>query len=402
MPRHDHFSFFNGNDYNFPFSPFKTFAAAGSVSTLVAHDTDPFKNLKDFKESRKDWLIGCLGYDLKNSIEPLKSRNIDPVPSPDLYFFIPETLLFFEKDQVKIESITDPIQILTEIADTTPERIHQHVNLQADTSKQDYIQKVQQIKKQILGGDFYEMNYCIQFYIHDVSIDPASCYFDLNTISPMPFSVFQRLGEQYIICASPERYLKKAGSQLIAQPIKGTIRRDARLTEDRKLKSTLQYSEKERAENMMIVDLMRNDLGRSAVPGTVHVPEIFKVYTFNQLHQMISTVTCEINEKTDLTHAIKFSFPMGSMTGAPKFKVMEEIDRYEVSRRGRFSGASGYITPDGDFDFNVLIRSLFYDQSGKKLKFGVGSAITYDSDEVKEYDECMLKATAIKQVLGDS
>ncbi len=396
----DHFSFFNGNGYTLPFGPFITFAAAGAVHRIDSFQEDPFNELKKFWNVHQDWLIGRFNYDLKNYVEKLTSRHIDRLRFPDLHFFVPATLIFFHPDQIEIQSPQDPDDIWREIQETIIEKGRtMHEQILCDTSPEDYKSNVQQIKNQIVEGDFYEINYCLEYYTNSTLINLPELYGRLNDISPMPFSVFQGMGDHYTLSASPERFLKKTGDTLIAQPIKGTIRRDPDQKTDENLKNFLKNSEKEIAENMMIVDLMRNDLGKSAIPGSVRVPELFQVYTFSHVHQMISTITCEKREEISPFTAIRNAFPMGSMTGAPKIRVMEEIENYEASKRGPYSGAAGYITPRGDFDFNVLIRSLFYNKKNYHLKFNVGSAITFDADPEYEYLECLLKAKAILEVL---
>jgi len=400
LHRHDHFSFFNSNNYQFPYEPFLTFAAAGAVNIFNSIKKDPFDELKEFYQYNNDWLIGRFNYDLKNFIEKLTSKHIDRLQFSDIYFFVPETLIFIHSDHIEIQTIHIPTEVFDSINQTNIN--HGMIDLEpilCDTSKDVYIANVNKIKQQIVEGDFYELNYCIEFYSNQALIFPPDIYYKLNSISPMPFSVFQGLENQYIISASPERFLKKSGKDLIAQPIKGTIRRDPDRKLDELLKMELQNSEKEIAENMMIVDLTRNDLGKSAIAGSVKVPEIFKIYSFSHVHQMISTITCELNNDVHPVDAIKHAFPMGSMTGTPKIRVMQEIEKYESSKRGSFSGAAGYFSPDGNFDFNVLIRSIFYNSKLQSLKFNVGSAITFDANPGYEYKECLLKAAAIQEVL---
>jgi len=222
----------------------------------------------------------------------------------------------------------------------------------------------------------------------------------LNALSPAPFAAYYRLDDKYMICASPERYLRKRGGNLLSQPIKGTARRDTDLVKDEQIKAELRNDIKERAENVMITDLVRNDLARCCEPGSINVDELFGVYTFPQVHQLISTVSGTMRLGVPFTDAIRYSFPMGSMTGAPKYKVMQLIDKYECSRRELFSGTVGYICPDGDFDFNVIIRSLFYNQSTKYLCYQTGGAITYDSLPEKEWDEMRLKAWALERIFS--
>jgi para-aminobenzoate synthetase component 1 len=202
---------------------------------------------------------------------------------------------------------------------------------------------------------------------------------------------------------SPERYLKKEGKTILSQPIKGTAKRYPDNPElDLKNLNALKDSEKERAENIMVVDLVRNDLSKICEHGSVHVDELCKVYSFPQVHQMISTVSGTLRDDVQFSDAVKATFPMGSMTGAPKKKVMELIERYEKSKRGLFSGSIGYITPYNDFDFNVVIRSVLYNAATRYLSFHTGSAITFSSDPEKEYEECLLKAAAIKKALAET
>ena len=225
-------------------------------------------------------------------------------------------------------------------------------------------------------------------------------FLQLSQHSPAPFSSFFRLNEHFILCASPERFLQKKGNKILSQPIKGTIKRGETIEEDQLLKQTLRNNLKEQSENVMIVDLVRNDLSHIAKDGSVKVDELFGIYTFPQVHQMISSISCEIKESIDAIDVIKACFPMGSMTGAPKVKAMELIDLYESSKRGVYSGSIGYFSPNGDFDFNVVIRSILYNDNKQKLSFSVGSAITHHSVPEEEYQETLIKAKAIFEVLG--
>lgn len=397
---YEHFSFFNGNQYELQYGPFQTIAAVGALESFIPTGEDPFAELKKFYASRKDWMVGRFNYDLKNCVEDLSSSNIDRLKSEEMAFFVPETLIFLREDSVEISSIHEPTYIYNEIIHMTiPEQEIQGINIECDTTKADYIDAVNNIKKQIVDGDFYELNYCMEFFTEMAKPDLASIFLSINEISPMPFSAFQGINGQYILSASPERFLKKAGDMLIAQPIKGTIRRDDDTGIDEKLKHQLRHSEKEVAENMMIVDLMRNDLGKSAVAGSVKVPEMFEIYSYSHVHQMISTITAKLRSDVHFIDAIRNAWPMGSMTGAPKIRVMDAIEDYEKSKRGMFSGSVGYFTPDGDFDFNVLIRSIFYSDVTNCLKFNAGSAITHDADPEYEYKECLLKTRSMLEAL---
>jgi para-aminobenzoate synthetase component 1 len=266
-------------------------------------------------------------------------------------------------------------------------------------SKEQYIESVETIKSQIVEGETYEMNFCRAFWGEFESWDPIAAYFRLNEISPMPFSVLFKAEEKWIVSASPERFIKKTGTQIIAQPIKGTIRRGASAEEDLENRNKLANSEKEKAENLMITDLMRNDLSKVSKTGTVKVDELFGIYPLPRVFQMISTISSELKTEAPFKEIIQATFPMGSMTGAPKIRTLELIEELESFKRGWFSGALGWIDEEGDFDFSVVIRSIIADLNTKKLYFGVGSAVTFDADPEQEFEECQLKAQAIFEIL---
>ena len=254
----------------------------------------------------------------------------------------------------------------------------------------------------IQRGDIYEVNYCIEFGVKNIEIDPLLLYQSLNQVTEAPFSVFYRSKGKYLLSGSPERYLKKEGNKLISQPIKGTIKRGVDKKEDETLKKQLLNDPKERAENVMIVDLVRNDLSRVASKGSVKVEELFGVYSFKTVHHLVSTISCSIDESVHPIDAIKATFPMGSMTGAPKISAMELIEKHEDFKRGLYSGAFGCFLPDGDFDFNVIIRSIMYNKKLKTLSFPVGGAITAGANGTQEYSECLLKAEGMKKAIQNS
>ncbi|HKJ07092.1 MAG TPA: anthranilate synthase component I family protein, partial [Flavobacteriaceae bacterium] len=265
--------------------------------------------------------------------------------------------------------------------------------------KNSYLKKVNNILNHIYRGNIYEANFCQEFYSEKTTINPVNTYLKLNEISKPPFASFLKINNKYLLSASPERYLQKQGTTVISQPIKGTAKRALDEIEDQKLIAELENNNKERAENIMIVDLVRNDLSHFAKKGTVKVNELCKVYTFKQVHQLISTVSCEVSKNIDVVDLIKKTFPMGSMTGAPKISAMQIIEALEETKRGLYSGAVGYFTPDDDFDFNVVIRSILYNETEKYVSYSVGSAITAKSNPENEYEECLLKAKAMQQVL---
>ncbi len=389
---------FNSNAYADVYSAFDFMLAVGAREQITVNAGAAFDELERFLAGNEDWVPGYLAYDLKNELEDVKSSNPNYLGFPDMFFFKPCHVLTIKGNEVHLHSgDAQVMEIIERIS------LNEHsavkVDYQARFTRDEYIQSVEAIKGHIKRGDIYEMNFCQEFYAEDVTLNPLDLYFRLNRLSPAPFSAFFKNRDHYIISASPERYLSKRGNKLISQPIKGTTARSADPLIDAANARHLRNSEKEQSENVMIVDLVRNDLTRVALQGTVRVEELFGIYSFKHVHQMISTVCCEVADTTSPAEIIKASFPMGSMTGAPKIRAMEIIDRYELNQRSVYSGAIGYFSPEGDFDFNVIIRSLCYNASTGYLSFQTGGAITYACDPEQEYEECMLKGEAIFEAL---
>ncbi len=395
----DHFLYLNNNEYTYGF---KHQIAIGAKRELN-YQPSFFDHAELFIKHIKTPVFGFWGYNLKNEIEPLSSNNTSRAFFEDGYFFEPQILIEIFEDHFIIKTDDDPQSVWTEIETILPQNIPspQALLIKRDQSKKAYIDRIQSLKKHIEEGDIYEINYCLQHFCEAVEIDITDTYQRLNVISPTPFSVLLKKEDNFLISASPERFLAKKGDKVWSQPIKGTARRGKTKAEDQKIKETLATDEKEIAENLMIVDLVRNDLTKTALPGSINVDELFGVYSFRQWHQMISTISSRVATSTPVTEIIKNAFPMGSMTGAPKIMAMRLIEEYEYSDRNLFSGAVGYISPERNFDFNVIIRSILYNKKNKKLSFPTGSAITYNSDPEKEYQECLLKAEAILQCLND-
>lgn len=371
---------------------------------ITAPSANAFNELQDFCNHQTDWLFGHLAYDLKNELENLHSHHADGINFPDFYFFVPEFVILLSDTEMLIGTgTTDAAEVFDSILHFGVQRPPVKIPLQVVSrfSANDYIQTVHQLKQHIRRGDCYEVNFCQEFYAHEASIHPPDVYALLSSVSPNPYAAYYKADGRYCCCASPERYLKKAGSKILSQPVKGTIpRHHDNEDKDIENKKAFSLNPKERSENVMIVDLVRNDLSKICEEGSVAVNELFGIYTFPQVHHMISTVSGVLRKNIGFTDVIKATFPMGSMTGAPKKRVMELIEKYERTRRGLFSGSIGYITPDGDFDFNVVIRSILYNQHNNYLSYQVGSGITFYSDPEKEYEECLVKAAAIKKVLG--
>lgn len=370
---------------------------------VLANRKNSLLQLQEFLDNTNDWCFGHLSYDLKNEIEELTSEHENKIGFPVLCFFEPQYVLQLNEQQLKIGSFADDhAQLFEQIcAMEVNDEQSNSIEVKERMSREQYIGTIKKIQQHILRGDCYELNYCMEFFAESANINPVQVYQSLTKISPNPFSAFYKVHNKYLLCASPERFLRKKGNELLSQPIKGTLKRDVHnWAEDEVLKQQLFKSEKDRSENVMVVDLVRNDLSRVCKEGTVKVDELFGIYSFPQVHQMISAVSGELNEGITFKQIIEATFPMGSMTGAPKRRVMQLIDEFEPTARGIFSGAVGYISPEKDFDFNVVIRSILYNESNNYLSYLVGSGITWYSDAANEYDECLLKAEAIRSVLG--
>jgi para-aminobenzoate synthetase component 1 len=342
---------------------------------------------------------GFVTYDVKNELEALSSNNFAGLSWPALHFFQPETCLRWLSDSLEItgQAVGVLAAILaTEVSAAGPPAVPP---LRPRLPRTAYLQAVENVREDILNGEVYELNLCQEFYAERVRLDPVATFWRLNEASPAPYAGFLRHHDHYLLCASPELFITKAQATITSQPIKGTRRRGTTPAEDEQQRLALLHDEKERAENLMIVDLVRNDLARVARTGTVRVPELFGTYGFQHVWQLISTVQAELRPGVDLADILRATFPMGSMTGAPKIRAMQLIEQYEASRRGLYSGSFGYTLPEGDFAFNVVIRSLQYRADTGYLSLQVGSAITYDSVPEQEYQECLLKAQGVLAAL---
>jgi para-aminobenzoate synthetase component 1 len=399
--------FLDNQQYQGEHHSYECLVGAGALHRLECNAGNAFEQLQQMHAEHGDWLFGHLGYDLKNELFPLDSKHPDPIGFADMFFFVPEVVILLSKDAIHIGTHgNDHAKIMENftigVATTKfPIRNGKTLEIRSTISQQEYIDAIQKLQQHILRGDCYEINFCQQFY-GKAELDPIVAFERLCRVSPNPFSAYYRCADKYLMCASPERYLRKEGDLLMSQPIKGTIARykfDADLDQERK--TTLQNSAKDRSENVMVVDLVRNDLAMVCEEGSVQVDELFGIYSFPQVHQMISTISGTLRKDLSWVDAIKATFPMGSMTGAPKRRVMELIEKYEAVKRGIFSGAVGYITPEADFDFNVVIRSILYNESTNYVSWLAGGGITFYSDPQQEYEESLLKSAAIRQVFGE-
>lgn len=403
--QHREVVFLDSNQYHQKYSSYDAVLAVDAFTSIKTDYENAFQDLYQYQSQTKDWLFGYLSYDLKNDSEDLQSNNFDGLNFPDLFFFQPKKLFLIKKNQVEIQYLRmcdDEIDsdfntiISTELCDFATLR---EITINQRIPKENYLSKVSKMLEHIHRGDIYEANFCMEFYAENARIEPLEIYQKLNAISEPPFAVYFKNNFQYLLSASPERYLRKEGLKVTSQPIKGTARRSFDVKQDEQLKSDLAQNEKERSENIMIVDLVRNDLSHTATKGSVQVEELCQIYTFKQVHQMISTIVSEVENTTSPIEILRTTFPMGSMTGAPKISAMQIIEKLEETKRGLYSGAVGYFTPTGDFDFNVVIRSILYNSKNQYLSFSVGSAITSQAIPEMEYEECLLKAKAMFEVL---
>jgi para-aminobenzoate synthetase component I len=406
LQRFSTFCFLDNHQYQIAPHTQECLIAAGAHRKFQASTFGAIEELQAFIDERsKGWLFGHLNYDLPLTSPHSATAHADRIQFPELFFFEPEILIRLGESSLVIDAM-DPQRIFNEIEDTSPAgsgRVSPSpLRIENRLTREEYVSTVEKLRQHILRGDCYEINFCQEFFAKEAEIDPVEAYHQLSVLSPNPFSALYRLNDKWLICASPERFLKKQGNKILSQPIKGTLERKSQEPgSDTEEKAALYNSSKDRSENVMVVDLVRNDLSKVCEEGTVKVDELYGVYSFPHVHQMISTVSGVLKEGMDFSTLIKATFPMGSMTGAPKKRVMELIDQYEVSKRGIFSGAVGYISPDGDFDFNVVIRSIMFNAGTHYLSFMAGSGITFYSDPELEWDECMIKAAAIQQILGN-
>jgi len=400
LKKFQHIVYLNSNNAG------KSLLAVGKLDQIKCTiPKSSFSELKAFQQKYKnEYIFGYLTYDLKNDLENLTSKNTDSLNFPALYFFVPESVAEIQNEEIQVLKGNKPDleKVWANLSTNHSSSNHNKTTIKSTASKQAYLENVKEIKRHIRIGDIYEANYCYAFEGHNVDFDTLSFYKKINKNSQAPFSVFAKFGTHEIAGASPERYLEKKGNTLISQPIKGTIKRGDTYEEDQELITKLKNNQKDKSENVMIVDLVRNDLSKIATKSSVKVTELCEIYSFDTLHQMISTVKAEVKNDTNPIDILQATFPMGSMTGAPKISAMQIIEQYESTKRGLYSGAIGYFAPNGDFDFNVVIRSLLFNKKTGNLSLSVGGAITDLSDPVEEYNETLLKAAVFLNELHES
>tara|TARA_B100001059_G_scaffold236622_1_gene288339 strand:- start:2541 stop:3797 length:1257 start_codon:yes stop_codon:yes gene_type:complete len=380
----------------------KTGAYEGKYEFLAAFGAE--KVVQSPEELEKDknennWFFGVIGYDLKNEFEDLSSLNSEIIHTPKLLFFVPKIIIGIDREEnvTLIKGVLPP-NFWHESEQNYPHRINPE---EVPIIKEDYLKKIKLIHELIREGQVYELNYCVPHKFTYEEFSPINFHIALINKSPVPMAAYFGSDSLHLCGASMERYLVKKEDKILSQPIKGTIKKGETIREDHALIATLLNSEKDRAENVMIVDLVRNDLNKICQTSSVKVTELCEIYSYLQVHQMISTVEGKLNPNTTFTDILRATFPMGSMTGAPKIAAMKHIDELESFKRGWYSGSVGYIQPNGDFDFNVVIRSLLCDEDKKILNYCAGGAITIDSNPENEWDEIQVKTKAITEVLNN-
>lgn len=391
---------------------------------------DPFQAMRElnkefFPDQKTDpgsecftsGLVGYFGYELAHSIEDLPDTGMDNPDVPDLAFMVADVVLGHDHqtqettlattgrglDQATAQKNAGDLSTYWQALLSSPvqkklEKKSGPVQMEGDFDRQRYSAAVQQCREHILAGDVFEI--CLTHRLEtDFKGDPWPLYCRLREINPAPFSSWLQFPRFQVISASPERFLKLDHRGMAeSRPIKGTRPRGDTPARDAQLKSDLAKSEKDRAENLMIVDLVRNDLGKVAEIGSVQVPELMKVESYATVFQLVSTVQAKLRAEFDAIDLVRACYPGGSMTGAPKIEAMKIIDSLETVKRGVFSGAIGYLDQSGIMDLSIVIRTIVC--QGGKAHFGVGGAVTIDSDPDAEYQETMDKARALILALG--
>ena len=363
-------------------------------------------------------VAGLFSYDLVRSLEKLPHQAIDDKGYPDMVLGWYDLVIAFDQVEKKafIFSSGLPEREGKQRLDRAEKRLKQclqwikYLNplplskktkvgkIVSNHSRESYIEAVNKAKNYIVEGDIFEVNLSQRFSAKiSPDVDPLAIYDTLRSVNPAPFSGFARLGDTVIASSSPERFLKVEGRYVETRPIKGTMRRSRCLVEDAVLAQQLHASEKDRAENTMIVDLMRNDLSRVCKPYSINVPQLCKVEGFQTVHHLVSVVEGCLEDDKDPVDLLQACFPGGSITGAPKIRSMEIIDELEGSRRGPYCGSLGYLGFDGAMDTNILIRTLVF--KGNEITFQAGGAVVLDSNPEEEYRETILKAEALVRSL---
>jgi len=448
--KNNHFSFFldSGMDpgklgrYSFiGDSPFLILNSHGSKITLIRGNEksslsdNPFdvvNNLLeiyhlDFPSPPVPFLGGAVGYfsyDLCHFIERLPGTAVDDLQLPECYLGFYDLVVAFDNLQGKAYIISTGLPELREtqrmeratkrlkevkerLANLSASGIEapmmplpstmEQVSLVGGFTHQEYVDAVQKARKYIIDGDIFEVNLSQRFEA-EITINPYELYRRLRQINPAPFACYLNFDEVSVVSASPERFIRVRGDWVETRPIKGTRPRGKTREEDEALADELMSSVKDRAENIMIVDLERNDLGRVCRFGTIRVTELTILEVFPTIFHLTSTVEGRLREGKNCIDLLKATFPGGSITGAPKVRAMEIIDELEPTKRSVYTGNIGYLSFNGDLDLNIAIRTILV--KGSKAYFQVGGAVVYDSDPDDEYQETLAKGRALTDALN--
>ncbi|MDT8347944.1 MAG: anthranilate synthase component I family protein, partial [Flavobacteriaceae bacterium] len=394
------------------YGKYEWLCAYGAAKQLIIRPDSPdaLQQISDFlNQHPNEWIFFSISYDFKNHLEQLSSNNTDYFEFPDAVFTLPKTVIFKEKNaqepgfysynsKQSKQEFFEEINAFNVEEKSNANPVDRQLNACMDFKQ--YQLAFEALMEEIRFGNTYEANLCMAFTNTVDHFEPFTTFTKLNQLSKAPFAAFTRHENHFLISASPERFIAKRQQQLIAQPIKGTAARAKEPTEDLARKNSLIHNPKERSENIMIVDLMRNDLSKICVRNSVEAVELCAVYSFEHVHQMISTIVGTLAEDKNFSEVLGALFPMGSMTGAPKISTMHIIERLENFKRSMYSGCVGYMNPNGDFDSSVIIRSLLYHQKKQQLTAAAGSAVTHRSSLHAEYEECLHKAAALMSVIG--
>lgn len=352
-----------------------------------------------------DWTFGHLAYDLLERLEPLCSRHPAHTGFATAAWFVPRWVLEWTPGRLQLHVHPEDEQegralverLFAPAAHATASA--QPLLWRETVDEAHYLARCAELMRHIHRGDIYEVNYCTERVADAPGLDPFRAFERLLHRSQAAFAGFLRSGDHFALCASPERFLAFRDKRVMGQPMKGTRPRSADPTEDLRLAMELANDPKERSENIMALDVMRNDLSRIAASGSVQVEELCAVHAHARVHQMVSTVSARLREGHTAYDAVLAAFPMASMTGAPKYRAMQLIDAAEEQRRGLFSGSLGFFAPDGTADLNVVIRTVLYDAASGRASLTTGSALTATCDPRQEWAECQLKARSVIEAL---
>lgn len=350
-------------------------------------------------------VFGHSGYDAKNDYEALTSRHASTDGFPLRNWWNARHVVVLRKDMAVLRSTASHIEegreMLFRLLATPPLPAPlPTVEWIRDTEREEYLERLSVLMAHIRRGDIYEVNYCTRRSAVLPGFDPYAAFARLLAHTDAPFAGFLRNGHRFALCASPERFLRLEGDRVITQPIKGTRPRHAEPHKDKALAEELAADPKERSEHVMAVDVARNDLGRVAVQGSVHMQELCAVKSYATVHQLVSTVAARLKPGITPADLLRATFPMASMTGAPKIRAMQVIDAMEGMGRGLYSGTMGYFLPDGTADLNVVIRTLTYDARTGAAALITGGAITAASVPEAEWEECEVKARSVLNAFG--